>query len=484
MKRWMLGIGAAAGAAAAGVAVARARRQAVDRALLSRQLQRVDSAHGRNIVILGAGFAGTTATAELIRRLPPASGWTVTLVDRHNYFLFTPLLYHAATGLVDPSAILYPTRALSSASNYVFREATVQAIDPRRQVVFLDDGQLSYDYLVLGLGSVTNFFGKEDDLRHALVLKTAGDAIAMRNRIIDAFEEADICEDPAERRRLLTFVVVGGGATGIELMGAMRGLIRGTLAQQYRRIAPEEIRLVLLEALPEVLPGISRDLASYAVERLRALGIDVGLETPVERVDQDGLVTAGGEFIASRTIVWAAGVRPSPLAGHLDAPTIRNGRIQVNDYLQVEQFKNFFAAGDIAAVEDAETGKVLPPNAAIAVQQGKALAQIILACLQNREPPPFCYHHKGEMVSLGRHEAVAEVKGVRVTGFPAWIMWRGFYLTQLMGFKNRLTVMLDWTFSYLNQRDTVRLEMPCSPFEDEPAGELEDAVSSGSPEPR
>lgn len=465
-QRWLFGLGAVAGAAAASVAIAQARRGTLELAERIGRLQLTDAAHGKNIVVLGGGFGGLNTVATLLHRLPPESGWTITLVDRHNYFLFTPLLYHAATGLVDPSNVLFPIRSLSHAENFEFREAAVQDIDLRRQVVHLDDGQLSYDYLVLALGSVTNFFGQDAELRDALTLKTTADAINVRNRLIDAFEHANVATDPEERRRCLTFVVVGGGATGIELAGAIQGLIRGTLARQYPHIRPEESRLIVFEALSEILPGLPRELAHYSEQRLRDLGVDLRLNTPVAQVTADGITLKSGESIPSHTVIWAAGVKPSPIAAGLNVPKIKNGRILVNEFLQVQECPNCYALGDIAAFLD-EADKPLPPTAAIAVRQGKALAEILAARLEGKQAQPFRYTPVGELVSLGRHEAVADVKGVKVTGFPAWLLWRAFYLSQLMGFKNRLAVALDWSFAYAYQRDTVRLEVPPSAAEPE-----------------
>jgi NADH:quinone reductase (non-electrogenic) len=479
-RRWLFGLGAVAGAAATGVAVARARHVAIERAARINRLQGAAAAHGQNIVILGAGFGGLNAAAALLDHLPEQSGWKVTLVDRHNYFLFTPLLYHAATGLVDPSRILFPVRSVSRSPHFIFREATVRDVDSRRQVVHLDDGELSYDYLVLALGSITNFFGKRAEMKAALEMKSIGDAILLRNRIIDAYERADITTDPEERRRCLTFAVVGGGATGVELAGAVRGLIHGTLANQYPRIRPDETRVVLFEALAEILPGLGRELAHQALQRMRELGVEMRLETPIDHVDEDGLATKSGEYIPSRTVVWTAGVQPSPITQYLDLPRSKKGRILVDRFLQVSGAPNCYALGDIAECEDPPDGKPLPPNAAVAVQEGKAVADILAARLEGREPQPFRYVHRGELVSLGRNEAVAEVMGVRVTGLPAWLLWRAFYLSQLMGFKNKLSVALDWTFAYAYQRDTVRLELPCAPPEDEAGREAREEVAAGS----
>ncbi|MGV3719316.1 MAG: NAD(P)/FAD-dependent oxidoreductase [Actinomycetota bacterium] len=459
-QRWLFGLGAVAGAAAAGAAVAHVRRGAVDLEDRIRRLQGAPAAHGKNIVILGAGFGGLNTAATLVARLPKESGWTVTLVDRHNYFLFTPLLYHAATGLVEPSSVLFPIRGLTRAEHFRFRESTVLDIDLNRRTVHLDDGQLSYDYLVLALGSVTNFFGKDSELRDALTLKGATDAIAVRNRLVEAFERADITTDPEERRRCLTFAVVGAGATGVELIGAIRGLIHGTLARQFPEIRPDETRVLLFEAMPEILPGLPRDLASYAERRLRDLGVEIRLNTPVEHVEPGGVTLQGGERLPARTVIWTAGVKPSPVASRLNVPKVKNGRILVDEYLQVCNVDDCFALGDVAAFIDPQTEKPLPPNAAVAVRQGKALAEILLARLERQTPQPFRYTTVGELVSLGRQEAVAAVKGLHLTGFPAWLLWRVFYLTQLMGFRNRLSVALEWSFAFANQRDTARLELP------------------------
>lgn len=469
MKRpWLFGLGAVAGAAGA-VLAARKLQENRERDALAEKLAL--SGGARNIVILGSGFGGINTASRLLERIPAESGCKITLVDRRNYFLFTPLLYHAATGLVDPTHILFPTRALSKEPHYYFREASVTGLDLERKVVHLDDGDLSYDILVIALGSITNFFGQEAKFQDALTLKNLGDSVNVRNRIIDAFERADITEDPEERRACLTFVVVGGGATGVELMGAIRGLIYGTLPRQYPRIRPEEVRLLLFESSPDILPGLPDTLKEDAVRRMRDLGIDLRLGARVATVSDRGISTVNGDEFASRTVVWAAGVRPSPLADQLHVPKLKNGRLDVDPFLEVKGFPGVYAVGDISASQDAETGQPLPPSAAVAVQEAKAVADIIVDRMAGREPAPFRYQHRGELVSLGRHEAVADVFGMRLTGFPAWLVWRAFYLSQLMGFKNQLGVALDWTFAYAYQRDTVRLDLPFMPAGSERAEE-------------
>lgn len=470
-RSWGFGLGAIAGAAVAGAAVARTRAVAAAAAARAESLRGVEAPNGRNIVVLGAGFGGVTLVTELLRLLPPESGWTVTLVDRHNYHLFTPLLYHAATGLVDPTSILFPVRSLSHAPNFRFREGVIEGVSFEHRLVQLADGELSFDRLVIGLGGTTNFFGAQEQVGDALTLKSAADAISLRNRLIDAYERADVTSDADERRRCLTFVVVGGGATGVELMGAIRGLVYDNLPRQYPRISPSETRLILCEALPQILPGLPPDLATHAREWLRSHGVELRMETPVQRVDRDGLVTRQGEYLPSRTVVWAAGVKPVPVVGQLDVPRANNGRIEVDEFLQIRSQPDCYALGDAAAMHDPHTGKQFPPSAAVAVQQGKSLAGIVVDRLDGREAQPFRYIHRGELVSLGRHEAVAVVGGVKLTGWPAWITWRAFYLSQLMGFRNRLTVALDWSFAYAYQRDTVRLELPTRTARDELAEE-------------
>lgn len=457
-NRWLFGIGAALGAVAAGVTVAETAKRAAREARLERL--RNSPTKGGNIVVVGAGFGGVHTVARLLELLPPESGWRITLVDQRNFFLFTPLLYHAATGLVDPSHILFPTRALSNAPHYFFREATVTGVDFERRAVQLDDGEIPYDLLVLGLGSTTNFFNQEEALCHSLTLKSAGEAVLLRNRIIDAFERADIATDAEERKRCLTFAVVGGGATGVELVGAIRGLVHGTLARQYPHIGSHEARVMIFENSPRLLGGLPEDLAQHAEERLKELGVEVHLGCAAAKVTETELVTRAGETIPTRTVVWAAGVRPVPVTATLDVPRGRNGRIVVDALMEIQGRPGCYALGDMAACPDIKTGNPLPPNAAVAVRQGKALAEIILARLEGRNPEPFQFDFPGELVSLGRHEAVARLGGVKLTGFPAWLVWRGYYLTQLMGFKNQLGVALDWSFAYVYQRDTVRLDLP------------------------
>lgn len=461
-KPWLFALGAVAGAAGAAV-TARKIRENRQRAELGARLRSESGGERKRIVILGAGFGGINAAHNLLHKIPADSGWTITLVDRRNYFLFTPLLYHAATGLVDPSHILFPVRTLSHEPHFIFREAGINGVDFDRKVVHLDDGDLDYDILVMAVGSITNFFGQEEKFKNALTLKTVSDGVLIRNRIIDAFEAADIALDPEERKACLTFAVVGGGATGIELMGAIRGLIHGTLPRQYPNVDLGEVRLLLFESSPDILPGLPETLTQDACRRLQELGIELRLSTRIADVTDEGVTSVSGEKFKARTVIWTAGVRPSPLADEMQTGKVKNGRLEVDPYLRLPDHPNVYAIGDLSASIDTATGKPLPPSAAVALQEGVYVAHDIVDRLAGNDPGPFHYVHRGELVSLGRHEAVAEVFGAHLKGFPAWVVWRAFYLSQLMGFKNRIGVALDWSFAYFYQRDTVRLDFPATP---------------------
>ena len=460
----LLGLGVAGAGLAAGAAMYQRQKRVARQGAIRTHTSSADGNTRRRIVIMGAGFGGFTAAARLIREIPTDAGWEIVLIDRQNYHLFTPLLYHAASGLVDPTHILFPVRDLPHAPHFTVRESEVQSIDLERRVLVLDDGELEYHTLILSPGSVTNYFGMGAEIQeHTLPLKGVSDALRIRNRVIDRFEEAAICTDPEEQRRILTFVVVGGGATGVELLGSLHGLMQTVLPRLYPDVPSDRVRLILAEAMPRILPGISERLVDIAVRDFEERGIEVRLNTAVTRVTADYLETKTGEQIPTRTVIWAAGVKPSPLLEPLQVEKVRNGRIVVDEFLEVPGHPGLYVLGDGAASTNPKTGQPLPPSAAVAVQEGEAAARIVTARLAGQQPEPFQYQHRGELISLGRHAAVAELFGKQLTGFPAWLVWRGFYLSQLTGFKNRLGVAFDWSFAYLYDRSVVRL-----PSSDEP----------------
>jgi NADH dehydrogenase len=446
--------------AAAGLALYR-RRRASPRWMRLAQ-QRALGSDGqvprRRAVVLGAGFAGLSCAIELARRCAAEPDTEVLLVDRHNYHLFTPLLYHAATGLVEPSHITYPVRAIARRYGFAFRESLVQSIDLARRQVLTDDGPIAYDALVVALGSRTNFFGLASVAQHTLRLKEVADAVAIRNRIIDAFERAELETDPARRRALLTFLVVGAGATGVELVGAIHGYIFSALLDEYPGVRPHEIRIVLAEAAPEILRGVDRALAAHALREFSARGIEVRTNTPVQRVTPEGAELGAGEWLPCATVIWTAGIEPVELVRGLPVEHARDGRVRVQRDLTLPGHPDVYVVGDAAHCQLAPDAPPLPPNAPVAIEQGRHAARNIWRRWQGQPPLPFHYRAKGELISLGRHKAVAEIYGLKLQGLPAWVVWRAYYLSRLVGFKNRLAVALDWSFAYFWRRDTARLE--------------------------
>ena len=445
---------------AAGLAVYRRRRASPRWRLLEQQGASDGDGRGpqRRAVVLGAGFGGLTCAIELAHRFADDPRTEVLLVDRHNYHLFTPLLYHAATGLVEPSHITYPVRAIARRHGFLFRESAVQALDLERRQVQTDDGPIAYDALVVALGSQTNFFGLSSVAQHALRLKEVPDAVAIRNRIIDAFERAELEPDPERRRALLTFLVVGAGATGVELVGAIHGYIFSALLDEYPGVRPQEIRIVLAEAAPEILRGLDRELAAHALREFSARGVEVRTSTPVRRVTPEGAELGDGEWLPCATVIWTAGIEPVGLVRGLPGEHARDGRVRVERDLSLPGHPEVYVIGDAAHCQLAPDAPALPPNAPVAMEEGRHAARNIWRRWQGQATLPFHYQSKGELISLGRHQAIADVYGVKLQGLPAWLVWRAYYLSRLVGFKNRLAVALDWSFAYFWRRDTARLE--------------------------
>lgn len=434
---------------------------------------------GARVVIIGAGFAGLAAATELGQAGTHGEKVVPILVDRNNFHLFTPLLYQVATGGVEPGHITYPVRYIARENGFLFRESEVQAIDLERKILRLDDGFLTYDYLIVAVGSVPNFFGMQDVARHALTLKWTGDAVAIRNQIIDAFEKAEIEPDTKRRRDLLSFIVVGGGATGIELIGTLRDLIDEILLRDYPTIRAEEVKLVLVEGRDRLLPGVDPKMADLALEHLRDAGVDVWLNTIVasargaegesESPPDNGSTKQGARLVTVTTrdgreatgslVVWTAGVKASPLVESLSAPKSRNdGRVQVTSYLELPDHTDVYAVGDIASIVDPKTGALVPPNAQAALQEGQAAASNILGKLRGQKSREFKYQSKGDLVSIGRADAIADLFGRVFSGPAALVARRGVYLLNLVGFKNRLDVLIDWAADMLYHPNSSRIE--------------------------
>jgi len=412
------------------------------------------------VLVLGTGFGGLTTAIELGRLARAGRALDVTLVDRANYHLFTPMLYQVATGLVEPGNVGYPARAIARDHGFRFREGQIESIDLDRKQVVVGGEPLGYDRLVIALGSVTNYFGNASIERWAASLKTVGDAVAIRNRVVEAFERADVERDVALRQALLTFVIVGGGATGVELVGSLHTLIQNGLLPVYPSIDRHEVRVILAEAGSKLLNGMDPWLGDETARRLWQKGVEVWLGNPATEVSEAGIAFKDGRFVPSRTVVWAAGVRPSPLSAALDVDRGRDGRLVVDEHLRLPSHPEVYALGDCAwfPVPD-EGGRPAPPNAQTAVRQAPVVAGNLVASLTGAPPRPFRYANEGNLVALGQGDGVALFGRRRLSGFPAWLAWRGFYLTQLMGFKNRLSVLVEWTSAYFGHRVTARLDV-------------------------
>ncbi|MBX6342181.1 MAG: NAD(P)/FAD-dependent oxidoreductase, partial [Thermomicrobiaceae bacterium] len=403
------------------------------------------------IVVAGAGFAGI----YLLRNLREALGdlpADVLLIDRNNYHLFQPLLYQVATGSVEPDTIAYPLRPFSHQRGFEFLCAEVRGVNLIDQYVDTDAGRIPYDYLVLALGSQTNYFGMRDVEERALGLKTIPGATAIRRRILAAVERAAREPDPEARRRLLSFVVVGAGATGVELVGSIHDLLHNNLIPYYEDLDPDDVRIVLIEATDTILPGVDERLRRIAWQRLAELGIEVKLKTAVAGLRDGQVATRGGEAIPGETVIWTAGIRPNPVTAGLPVEKARDGRIVVDEYLRVPSHPNVFVLGDGAYFVDRRTGKALPPNAAVAVREGEATARNLARLVAGEPIEPFVYRPLGELMALGRWHAGAEIGPLVFGGLPAWLVWRMYYLTRLMGMKNRAAVVFDWVTTLFSRR--------------------------------
>ena len=403
------------------------------------------------VVIIGAGFGGLNA-ARRLRRAPV----DVTLVDRHNYHLFTPLLYEVASALLDPSEIAYPVRGvLHGARNVDFKVARVEHIDLDQRRVRTSEGDIEYDYLVLAAGSVNNFFGNRSAEANGFALKDLGEALAIRNQILQCFEAAAWTSDPEARRRLLSFVIIGGGPSGVELAGAFHELIHLVLRKDFPRLDLDEVRVTLVEAVDYVLGAFPPNLRQSAARTLEHKGIELVFGEPVEEVANDQVRLAGGRVIPAATVIWTAGIRASELAAETGAELQRGARVRVDEFLRLPGHDGVFVIGDMA--ESMHDGKPLPQLAGVALQQGKAVAAIIVAEVRGHRPKPFHYFDRGTMATIGRNAAVVDIRGVTLKGFIGWVTWLAVHLVLLITFRSRILVLINWAYDYLFYDRPVRL---------------------------
>jgi len=404
------------------------------------------------VVIVGAGFGGLEAAKALSR-----VAFDVTVIDRQNHHCFQPLLYQVATAALSPAEIAWPIRhILRQQRNATVLMAQVSGIDLAGRFVQTGAGPISYDYLVIATGATHSYFGHDDWVDFAPGLKRIEDATSIRRSILLAFEQAELAHDDAERQRLLTFVIVGGGATGVEMAGAIAEIARQTLAKDFRRIDPRSSRIILLEAGPRVLPTLPEDLSAYAERTLTRMGVDVRTSTRVTNCDRRGVDLDRGRIDAS-TIIWAAGIVASPAARWLGAEHDPAGRVLVRPDLSVPNHPEIFVIGDAAAARD-EKGAMAPGVAPAAKQMGRYVGRLIAARVAGESSPaPFRYRSVGELATIGRRAAVVKFGKLRLKGFVGWLFWSLAHIYFLIGVKNRFIVAFTWLWDYVTFHRGARL---------------------------
>jgi NADH dehydrogenase len=445
------------------------------------------------VVIVGAGFGGLAA-AKALGHAP----LSVTVIDRLNYHLFQPLLYQVALAGLAATDVAYPIRAaLHAYDNVDVVLAEVAGFDlARRRVRFEDGGELPYDYLIIAAGARTSYFGHDDWARFAPGIKDLDDALEVRRRVLIALESAERTEDPAERRRLTTFVVVGGGPTGVELAGAIADLSRDILRKDFHHVRPEDMRVVLVEASDRILTPFDPRLSTRAEAQLRELGVDVRTGVRVENVDAHGIRMRGAigprggdgngppagrgeggstlvevEDIPARTVLWGAGVRTNPLAEKLGVRLDRAGRVSVEPDCSLPGHPEVFVIGDMATLVPPGESAPLPGISPVAMQQGRYVARIIREAREGEtNRPPFRYFDKGFMATIGRARAVAQLRGLRLWGFIAWLTWAFIHLWYLVGFRNRVFVFLNWMWAYVWSKHGARVITGRAPLRMPPLG--------------
>ncbi len=411
-----------------------------------------DSTSRPHVVIIGGGFAGLDA-ARVLRRAPVS----VTVVDKHNHHVFQPLLYQVATAALSPGDIASPIRwILRRQSNVRVLLAEATSIDTAGKAVVLDRGErLAYDYVIIAPGATDSYFGHENWARHAPGLKTLDDALAMRRRMLLAFEDAERETDPGRKQHLLTFVLIGGGPTGVELAGALAEIARHTLRREFDTIDPESARIVLIEAGPTILPSFPSSLRDSARHALRKLGVEIWEQARVTDVESEA-VRVGADWLRAHTIMWAAGVAGSSLGASLGVPLDRAGRVLVEPDLAVPGHPEIFVAGDLAVFTH-QTGSPLPGVAQVAKQQGRRTARNVLRLIEGESTIRFTYRDPGNMATIGRAVAIADFGWARVSGALGWFLWLFVHILFLIGFRSRLSVLLQWAVSYLTYQRSVRL---------------------------
>jgi NADH dehydrogenase len=435
------------------------------------------------ILILGGGFAGIEVLRQLQKAFQNDIRIDITLVSRDNFFLFTPMLPEISSGMIETRHIVTPLRAFCNRAK--FYETQIESINMESKEVVITHSIgkhtnpmewrshiLKYDYLVLALGSETNFFGLSEAAKQAFTLKSLGDAIVLRNHVINMLEQADIeHEDPDLRKRLLTFVVVGGGFSGVEIVGELNDFILDSIKYFYHNLQKSYARIILVNSGGRILPEVTEDLADFALQEIRKNGIEVLLNTRVIEVNSDNVKLDQGTIIKTQTVVWAGGGKPQTILSALSCEHDKSGRIMVNNYLQVAGYADsIMALGDCACVTDPNTGKAYPPTAQHALRQGKVAAINLISTIKGQEnhKEPFDYKTKGVMTLIGKRNGVGIILGRKIHGFAAWWFWRSYYLVNLPTVEKKLRVLVDWIIDLFFKRDVTRLKTPTEEIDFKP----------------
>jgi NADH:ubiquinone reductase (H+-translocating) len=405
------------------------------------------------VVIVGGGFAGV----ELSKHLR-SKDVEVVLVDRHNYHTFQPLLYQVATGALEAETIAFPIRRLFQRhKNLNFRFADVLQINPEKNTLDTNTGEMEYDYLVLATGAATNFFGDKQLEHYCMGMKTVPEALNLRSMMLQSLESAVLEKDPGEKEELMTFVLVGGGPTGVEMAGAIAEFRNHILTIDYPTLRCEDMRVFLVESKPVVLGGFSAEASKKAKEYLESFGVIVYNGVRVKSFDGETLTINNGTTIRTRNVLWAAGVAGDFPAGMAAATIVGGHRIQTDEYNRVKGYENIFAIGDVAAVITPDTPNGHPGVAQVAIQQGKLLAANLLATLAGKPMKPFKYNDKGSLATIGRNKAVADLGRFKTQGFRAWLLWCFVHLFSLVGVRNRIIVFIGWISKYFTYNGSTRL---------------------------
>lgn len=422
------------------------------RNLDSQSLQLPESNKPR-FVIIGGGFAGIELSKKFLNQ-----NAQVVLLDRHNYHTFIPLLYQVATAGLEPDSIAEPLRkVIEDHKDFFFRLAKVLKIDPQNNLVYTEIGELSYDHLIIATGSRTNYFGNENMFKKAFPLKQIPQALDLRSHILQNFEKAVLSDDPEEIQRLMNIVIVGGGATGVEMAGAFSELKNHVLPKDYKELDFNKMNIYLVEGLPQLLTGMSSHASKKALSYLKEFGVKVLLETKVKSYDGDTVYFDNREMISTGTLIWAAGVKGNLIDGLSDA-SIERSRILVDEFNNVKGYENIYAVGDIAIMKTQKFPYGHPMLAPVAIQQGQHLAKNFIRKSKGRELIPFKYLDKGLMATIGRKKAVVDLPGkINFGGFFAWLVWMFIHILYLIGFRNKLVVFSNWIWNYFTYDRGIRL---------------------------